>query len=229
MRRARSTLIGGIVTILSLLAVSGTATATSIGLYSTGTDSSGNALPVNGIDAHYQVAASGGGPSDFLSYYTPNSYSFGNAYHPSFDWGLGDATSSEISCNALNFPCDNNNAWVYRTTFDLTGFDLSSVVLDLTGYFDDKGQLAVNGNLVGGTYRQYSGPDNFILTAANAGFVAGVNTLDIVSVNQGGPGGVYLKVNDVSAVPEPASLFLVGTGLAAVVRRARRSRRALQL
>jgi hypothetical protein len=114
-----------------------------------------------------------------------------------------------ISASVTGFPgTTSDQAFTYRTTFDLTGFNLASVVIDLAYYTDDQGEIARNLMLRPSTFTH--GPASASLTS---GFVEGVNTLDFVTFNQGGPGGVFVGVQDATAdVPEPASLALLGGG-----------------
>jgi hypothetical protein len=47
----------------------------------------------------------------------------------------------------------------------------------------------------------------------NSGFINGVNTLDFIVNNDGGPTGLRVELSGTSSVaPEPTSLLLIGAG-----------------
>jgi adhesin/invasin len=100
---------------------------------------------------------------------------------------------------------DSPGVYVYRETFDLTGFNLSTVTLTGSFAIDDAlGTIQLNGVTVGPTSTTFASTTPFTLTA---GFVAGKNTIDFVVTN-GPTGGIY----------NPTGLFveLSGTGSLAV-------------
>jgi hypothetical protein len=117
---------------------------------------------------------------------------------------------------------------VARRSFDLTGFDLSTVSLSgLWRVADNRLGVYVNGNLLAGTNTGGFGfSSDQALSAGSALFVAGLNTIELrgSSVNSVYDGfwldatveGQHL------AVPEPASFLLLGAGLAAAGARLRR-------
>src|SRR3989442_1038489 len=83
---------------------------------------------------------------------------------------------------------DVPGVYVYRETFDLTGFDLSTVTLSGSFAIDDaSGRIQLNGVTVGPTSLTFTSMTAFSLTS---GFVAGRNTLDFVVTN-GPTGGIY--------------------------------------
>jgi uncharacterized protein (TIGR03437 family) len=77
---------------------------------------------------------------------------------------------------------------VYRETFDLTGFDLSTVVLSGSFAIDDQsGSISLNGVTAGPTSKSFSSLTPFTLSS---GFVQGKNTIDFLVTN-GPTGGIY--------------------------------------
>jgi hypothetical protein len=104
----------------------------------------------------------------------------------------------------------NYQPFTYQTTFSL---DPSTASITLEFSTDDDGELALNGVLLPDTYDFRGAIETLTL---DGGFLAGVNTLDIVSYNEGGPGAVALGILSATAepaVPEPASLALFGSAL----------------
>jgi hypothetical protein len=130
--------------------------------------------------------------------------------------------------------------YVYRITFDLTGYNPNTAALQGFWTTDNQGSIVLNGvtmGTVGPTAYGTNQAFNFF-----SGFVAGINTLDFLVNNEfpvgvpwDGPNGEnptgfhyeLLGVNGLSAVaavPEPATLTLLGLGLigAGTLVRARR-------
>jgi hypothetical protein len=114
---------------------------------------------------------------------------------------------------------DTPGAYTYQETFDLTGYNLASVVL--TGAFgaDNSATVALNGS---GTLATSSGFTSLTGFTISTGFVAGLNTITFVVTNDAGgtgnPTGLMVNLSGtgtLNAVPEPASWVFVGLGFAA--------------
>ncbi len=129
--------------------------------------------------------------------------------------------------------------YVYQESFNLTGLTLSSVVITGQWSADNYGYIEVNGvrvtagsdgNIADAT-GQFATFTSFTLNSANilSDLTSGVNTIQFVVFNDssGGPDvtGVNVDIESDSATsvtPEPASIGLMGLGLAALVLVARR-------
>lgn len=149
---------------------------------------------------------------------------------------------SDPSTNGSN-PSD---AWpvdptVYADrTFDLTGFDLSTVALSgIWRVADDRLGIYVNGHLIdpataNGAFG-FSADQAFALGAGSGFFTSGVNTLELrgSSVNSIWDGfWLDARISGTpiagSPVPEPASLMLLGTGVIGLIARRRKGRRSVE-
>jgi hypothetical protein len=129
--------------------------------------------------------------------------------------------------------------FVFKQTFDLTGFDLSTAVLKFQWGTDDTGEgfadrgywtpkYSLNSTdfsaLIGGTAGKYTyGSD----VTVNGGFVAGLNTIYFFVEGNGLTDGFELKTvsftaNRAGTVPEPSTMLLLGSGLAGLVGYGRR-------
>jgi len=134
-------------------------------------------------------------------------------------------------------------AYTFATTFDLTGFDPTSLILSLDVSADNSVQVLINNHDISSTFN-YNGTgspncgatsaaahpwcfENFssnhnITNAVASGFLATINTLTFVVTNEvgSGPNPTGLRVQAVgsanlaSGVPEPITVALVGFGLA---------------
>ena len=113
---------------------------------------------------------------------------------------------------------------------DLTGFDLSTV--SITGGFstDNDGFIRVNGAAAAAT-SGFAGFGSLHAFTLDSNFVAGINSIQVGVNNGTNPTAFRVDFSDASgtpidptAVPEPASLLLVGSGIAGMIARRRRQR-----
>lgn len=180
--------------------------ASSIVLFNSGTTNSDVALSGgNGVlDPHYTVAET-----------KQNAVTFFNVgYYPE------DTTARWIS--ELADGTTPVNPATFRLLFDLTGLDPATASLTGNWAADNCGHVTLNGTATAGLIPFCNTSTSFnSLTAFsfNSGFVAGVNTLDFVMSNTGGPGAVLVRdlagtANSLGSVPEPATWLLAGSALA---------------
>jgi PEP-CTERM motif len=106
----------------------------------------------------------------------------------------------------------------YLVSFDLTGFDLATVVIDGKWSTDNAGNdIAINGASTGFTSPGFSSFTGFSISS---GFVPGVNTLDFNWANSGGPGGLLVEFTSATgtsaSTPEPATITMLAAGLGAL-------------
>jgi MYXO-CTERM domain-containing protein len=126
--------------------------------------------------------------------------------------------------------------FVFRQTFDLTGYDPSTANLTIRWAADDGGQGGLGGSWIpafrvnGGSFVNYIGStrENPILPyslsapqSITSGFVPGLNTIDFYVQGNGQTDGFLLEVVSFTAVPTPGAAALLGLGGLLAARRRR--------
>jgi len=177
-------------------------------LYSTGVDAAHALLPPSSPDTHYVMSA---GSSDGTTGLTPFVVPPGFPIPP---WVANTATAQWIT---PKMPEPVNGPYNYTTTFDLTGF--------VPGTASISGKLSADDQLIGVLLNgvlvapPVTTPDAGFTSlhpfSITAGFVAGINTLEFLTLNnhQVVTGLIVDMTGTATAVPEPASLAMLGIGL----------------
>lgn len=191
------------------------------GLFTTGVSNNSSLLPLGSQDPHYTVIES-------------NTASFAVTYIPP-NYMPNNQTSQWIWQNANGQP--TNVTRTFRTTFDLTGFDATTALINGTWATDNIGvDILINGISTGQSIpfyhptTQLTAFQYFTPFTISNGFLPGLNTLDFVVKDQGVIGG--FRVGEISgtatvtstSVPEPSStlVLLAGTltlGLSSALKR----------
>lgn len=197
-----------------LLPIAAPMAAPITGLFNTGVDAAGAPLANNAADLHYTaISVPFGGATGVRVATSANGF-------PIPPWIGDDLKSAWIGPNsdaALNGPIGHYD---YQVTFSLAGFVASSALISGQWSVDNEGlDILVNGissgNNTGVVSNTFASFFNFALSG---NFVAGTNTLDFVFNNDGGPTGLRVEMAGtanavLTAVPEPASLAILGAGL----------------
>jgi hypothetical protein len=194
------------------LTVASSATVSIPSLFDTGTvgpESSGALQNDTFIDTHYSLIASTDpafpGPDSIvvnqsLSPFPPNC--------PVACWLATGPLSKWIAPRADASSGDTPGISTYRTAFDLTGFDPSSAVISGQWSAADFGQdILVNGVSTGLSFTEENAFMTFHPFVISRGFVAGVNTIDFVVLNLGGPTGLRVEMKGTAqavAIPPPS-------------------------
>lgn len=203
-----------------VLTLTSKANAGLIGLHNTGVDDSGVALPGGSADPHYKLISSpisspvkspSKAPNAIVSALIPP------VYLPN---GTGSKWIGPGFDLTIRYPI---GIYIYRTTFDLTGFDPTTAVI--TGNFasDNNATIDLNGRSTGFA-TMYEGFKSFTPFTLSSGFVSGLNTLDFRVIEpSGSPTGLRVELSgtaetvEVAAAPEPTSLVLAVIGAAGLL------------
>jgi len=114
---------------------------------------------------------------------------------------------------------DPNGTYIFQETFNLTGFNPTTAAITGLWAVDNYATgIYLNGVLEGAgigspTVNAYGSKTPFSI---NSGFQSGINTLDFVVKNNGGPVGLFVSVTSSTAtalVPEPSTVavYMVGS------------------
>jgi hypothetical protein len=215
----------GLIALAALAVAAGSSEAATItGLFNTGTDTSNVAL-VGGdglVDSHYSILSS-----------TSAGFAGGQAVtYFNTSYVANDADSRWISISADGNP--GHNTTVYRTTFNLSGFNAGTAQLTGLWASDNNASILLNGAATGWTLPA-NGTSFFFLHqfTISSGFVAGVNHLDFEVTDVGPPtalrvdsiaGTAALAPPSTPGVPEASTwaLMILGFGAAGAMLRRRR-------
>ncbi|MCE9565046.1 MAG: cadherin-like domain-containing protein [Planctomycetes bacterium] len=182
-----------------------------ITLFSTGVTSGGGLLADNQNDPHYELISNSGaslmpGATRTL---TADGFPIGPWIGNGSDsrWIVPAATDDDGNAAAGSFD--------YRTTFDLTGIDPSTVTISGLWAADDDATISLNG-VDTGVSVSAGGFQSLTTFSLATGFRVGMNTLDFLVHNSGGPTG--LRVSGLAGSGEQTSLVAApnttfGTGL----------------
>ena len=216
----RTTKIARSFPVLALIA-SGLTAAPISTLYNTGTGAEGT------VDSNYELIVNPG-------FASTNAYVTDSTGFPfNGPWVPNNSVSKWISPQAsyVNGATDAGGIHTYRTSFDLAGLNYNSANLSFRFSVDnDLYDVLLNGvgtGISGSGYHAFSA-----VHTINAGFQAGVNSLDFVTYNRpqatGNPNGLRVEFtdSDASAVPEPGTWAMLASGLVACVVAHRRKRKA---
>ncbi|MEF8700637.1 MAG: PEP-CTERM sorting domain-containing protein [Candidatus Accumulibacter sp. UW20] len=192
----------GLVVLATTLPLSALA-APITGLVNTGVNASGlglGGLALGGSDAHYHL-------SGFLADPVVVSHPAYTANNANSQWIWRSGSSG------------GNETYSFTTTFDLTGLDSTTAVLNGRWGADNQGlDIKINGtstgiSLLGVIYDNFNALHGFSISDH---FVSGINTLEFIIQNNGGPGAFRAELAgtaDPLSVPEPGSLALLSLGL----------------
>jgi hypothetical protein len=145
-------------------------------LYNTGVDASGAVLPDGTVgDPHYTLISVPGGTTATRIITSASGFPI-----PPY---IGDNTFSRwIGPNNTADIDGPAGTYVFRTTFDLTGFDFTTANIAGQWSTDNDGRdILINGSSLGYTTSFTQFQTGFSAFAVNSGFVAGINTLDFVT------------------------------------------------
>jgi len=179
-------------------------TPVAIPIFNTGTVSPGVLASDASVDAHYKLITSAD-----PAYPGPNAYVVNNAWPIATNLWLASGPNSKwIGPRADAGSGNLAGAYTYRTTFDLTGLNISTAALTVKVASDDPPIIIkINGTAVGPSSDSFLSLTPFPIST---GFIAGINTLDFVVTNYTpNPNPTGLRV-EISGTAQPAPVPAIG-------------------
>ena len=187
-------------------------------LYNTGVDSSGNLLADGSLnDPHYTLTSVAAGSTQTRIITAAGDFPIG-------PWLADNAVSRWIGPNNHQDLLSVPGTYVFKTTFDLTGFDFTTASISGKWSTDNEGMdIKLNGVSLGIT--NLNGPvysfQKFTPFTIASGFHSGLNTLEFVIDNANNfeptsPTGLRVELTgtaNLTAVPVPSAALLFGTGV----------------
>ncbi|HEY1120040.1 MAG TPA: Ig-like domain-containing protein, partial [Haloferula sp.] len=157
------------------------------GVFATGVNDFGQALPAGAIDSHYSLIVNPDNPSStdvLVQNPIPGSW----VPHTSTSTWVGPRAMTSGAAALNSDAGEGAGTYVYRTKIDLTGFDVSSVQISGTWATDNSGlAIRVNGAATGitnSTGVTYGVLAPFTINSTNApSLTAGINNIDFVVNN----------------------------------------------
>ncbi len=181
--------------------------------YNTGVDDSQATLANKAAETHYVIVSAPDGSTPGVRVATS-----ANGF-PIPPWLDDNSLSAWIGPNTDIANVNSELAGLlgqydYQTKFDLTGFNANAAALTGQWAADNTGvDILINGVSTGQTSGGY---DAFSSFSVLSGFIDGVNTIDFLVQNDGGPTGLRVEGVLTADVPEPMSLAILGASLAGV-------------
>jgi PEP-CTERM motif len=233
MNRIRTRLMGRVLAVAIATAAASVAHAQTINI-STGTNGSGIVLSNGATDPNWHVSVAGGSANPAVVSYPADQCCGMETVNASRAKWINNVTSPN---GPIGDGWNNDPYTVFSRSFDLTGYDLSTVGINgVWRVADGIVGAFLNGNFLFSS-RAYVGPDQnvgnwgsdnvFLVALGSPYFTSGINTLEFQAETiNGGYDGLYLDATVVGVVtPEPASVALLATGLIAIAGAAVRRRR----
>ncbi len=168
---------------------------TTINLFGTGSDGSGNVLGAGYADQHYTAWAGALGakpatPSHAVVLSTTSHYA---------TWQPNDASSAWINYQDTYY---TTGAHTFETSFSLTGYDPSTASLQITCSADNGLEIYLNGVDTGDSIPTSNWTDLYTFTL-HSGFNAGQNTLDFYVPQMDWADGLLVRPMTLTANPLP--------------------------
>lgn len=174
--------------------------------------------------SQWQVATNVGGTDGSFSSFPTTGFVTATAVTGRFTGTTGWIANNSTGTNG---PIGDWTFFVFRQTFDLTGYDAATADLQFQWAADDSGQgfadrgswtpkFSLNGGpLIAGTW---AGGDSYSFGPTqdlSSGFVSGLNVIEFYVEGNGQSDGFALNpISFTASVPEPASLTLLGIAAA---------------